>query len=117
MDAAWQAGRMPLPPLDFDLRFNQVASPQLQLDRPLQEGDTIATHGLSEDRLFEISIPSLRVIARCRFSGSSSRTLPLVLDTALLEPERAQVELTLRRVVPLGRGATLLREVRLDVDA
>lgn len=116
-DAAWQAERMPLPPLDFDPRFYQVAHPSLQMDRHLQPGDLIAAHGLCEEGLFQITVPELRLIAHVRRADAPPVSLPLVLDTALLEPESARLELTFRRVLPLGRGATLLREVRLDVDA
>lgn len=117
MDAAWQAERMPLPPLDFDRRFYQVAPPALQMDRALQEGDLIATHGLSADGLFDVTVPALALVAHVRRSSAAPAALPMVLDTALLEPDEGRVELTFRRVIPLGRGATLLREVRLDVDA
>lgn len=116
-DAAWQAERMPLPPLDFDPRFYQVAHPSLQMDRHLLPGDLIATHGLCEEGLFQITVPDLRLTAHVRRTDAPPAALPLVLDTALLEPESARIELTFRRVLPLGRGATLLREVRLDVDA
>ncbi len=117
MDEAWQRARMPLPPVDFDRRFYQVASPALQLDRPLREGDTIATHGLHPAGLFDITVPALQPLAHLRRADGPRVSLPFVLDTALLEPELERVELTYRRVVPLGRGATLLREVRLDADA
>lgn len=116
-DAAWQAERMPLLPLDFDPRFNQVAHPSLQMDRHLQPGDIIAAHGLCEEGLFQITVPDLRLIAHLRRTDAPPASLPLVLDTALLEPESARIALTFRLLLPLGRGATLLREVRLDVDA
>lgn len=117
IDAHWQAERMPLPPTDFDRRFYQIAHPSLQMDKPLKAGDSIATHGLCTDGLFEVVVPDILLIMHLRRNRASSCSLPLVLDTALLEPEMARVEFTYRRVVPLGRGDTLLREVRLDVDA
>lgn len=116
-DAAWQAARMPLPPLDFDPRFYQVAHPSLQMERPLQEGDRIAAHGLCQEGLFQVTVPELRLIAHMRRTSAPAVSVRLMLDTALVEPEQSRIELTFRRVVPLGRGATLLREVRLDVDA
>jgi hypothetical protein len=117
MDAAWQSERMPLPPLDFDPRFYQVAHPSLQMDRLLKEGDAIVTYGLCEGGLFDVTVPPIPAIAHARFEEGAPVSLPLALDTALLEPEDGRVELTLRRVLPLGRGATRLREVRLDVGA
>ena len=117
MGAAWQTERMPLPPLDFDRRFYQVAHPSLQIDRPLQEGDVIATHGLCPDGLFGVKVPGLSLIAHLRRTRAPPVSLPLLLDMALLEPDAGRTELTFRRVLPLGRGDTLLREVRLDVDS
>ncbi len=114
-DAAWHAARMPLPPLDFDPRFYHVAHPSLQMERPLQAGDRIAAHGLCQEGLFQITVPELRLIAHLRRTSAPAVSVQLILDTALVEPEQSRVELTFRRMVPLGRGATLLREVRLDV--
>lgn len=116
MDQVWQTERMPLPPYDFDRRFYQVAHPLLQMERPLKAGDSIATHGMCADGLFEVIVPDIPMVAHLRRHHAPPCSLPLVLDTALLEPEMARVEFTYRRVVPLGRGNTLLREVRLDVD-
>lgn len=115
-DEAWQQTRMPLPPTDFDRRFHQVACPGLQLDRPLREGDVLATQGLTAAGLFDVTIPPLTLVAHVRRTAGSVVSLPLALDTALLEPDADRVELTFRRVIPLGRGQTLLREVRLDAD-
>lgn len=116
-DEAWRANRMPLLPLDFDPRFYQVANPSLQLEGPLVEGDLLATTGMSEEHVFDVKVPALRVIAHVKRTDGAKVALPLVIDTALLEPAVCRVELTMRKVVPLGRGKSLLREVRLDVEA
>jgi hypothetical protein len=115
-DEAWQRARMPLPPADFDRRFHQVACPGLQLDRPLRAGDVLATQGLCAAGLFDVTVPALALVAHVRRSDGPTLSLPLFLDTALLEPDADRVDFTFRCVVPLGRGRTLLREVRLDVD-
>jgi hypothetical protein len=117
MDAVWQRERMPLPPLDFDRRFHHVANPGLQMDRPLAAGDVIATRGMCSEGLFDVTVPELALVAHLRRTKGPPVSLRLVLDTAVLEPDAARFEITLRRVVPLGRGDTLLREARLDVDA
>lgn len=117
MDEAWRATTIPLPPADFDRRFYQVAPPRMQMDRPLLEGDMIAVHGLCPGGLFQVTVPALPVTAHVRRASGPPVSLPLAVDTALLEPEAGRVELTLRKVVPLGRGSTLLREVRFDVAA
>jgi hypothetical protein len=39
------------------------------------------------------------------------------VDTVLIEPEAARIEMTARCIFPKGRGSTLLREIQVDVDA
>ncbi len=38
------------------------------------------------------------------------------VDTVLVEPEAGRVELTVRWTFPRGRGRTMLREIRVDLD-
>jgi hypothetical protein len=114
-DEAWRSRRMPLLPRDFDRRFHQVAHPSLQMDRMLRAGDLIGTEGIGVDGTFFAAVPELPIVAHVRRSTGLAETVPLAIDTALVEPEHARVELTLRRVLLLGRGKTLLREVRVDV--
>jgi hypothetical protein len=116
MDEAWMQERMPLPLLDFDKRFHQVAAAPLQMDRALAAGDVIAARGMSKEPLFEVTVPAVHVVAHLRRAHAAPVTLPLVLDTALLLPNDSVVEFTFRRVVPIGRGDTLVREVRVDVE-
>ncbi|MFO0551172.1 MAG: DUF2169 domain-containing protein [Polyangiaceae bacterium] len=116
MDDAWRATRMPLPPRDFDRRFYQVASPQLQMDRPLQEGDVLAVSAMSEGGLCDVTVPALPLVAHLRRNDGSNVAVRFAIDTAVLEPTEGRVAFTLRQIAPLGRGRTLLREVRLDVD-
>lgn len=117
MDRSWQTTRLPVAPSDFNPRFYRVAHPRLQLDRAFRPGDVVATNGLCTEGLFEFRVPRLGFVAFVRRSTGGTVSHPLIADTLLLEPEPGRVELTFRSVVPVGRGATLLKEIRLDVDA
>jgi hypothetical protein len=115
-DDTWKQTRMPLLPLDFDARYFNVAHPSLQIDEPLVAGDAISILGMREDGLFRVEVPAFPVSVRAtRDDGLPLSGRPL-MDLVLVEPTERRVQLTARLVLPKGRGKTLLREVRVDID-
>jgi hypothetical protein len=113
-DAAWIKARMPLMPLDFDVRHNNVAHPSLQFEEPLAAGERIAILGMHEDGLFQVALPEVRVRMHARFQNGRRATVRPVVDTVLIEPEKRELQLTLRHAFSMGRGSSLLREIRVD---
>jgi hypothetical protein len=115
-DDAWRATRMPLLPRDFDVRYWNVAHPSLQFEEHLCAGDSIAILGMTLGGPFHFELPTLPVVLRGKTSDGRTLTMRPPIDTVLVETNAARVELTVRHVFPKGRGATLLREIRVDVD-
>jgi len=113
-DDAWRTSRMPLLPVDFDIRFNNVAHPSLQLEEPLQAGDRFAVLGMHEEGLWHVELPALHVRLSARLHDGRRLVVCPPVDTVLLEPGRNAVEITLRHAFPMGRGASLVREIRVD---
>lgn len=113
-DDAWRSTRMPLMPVDFDIRYNNVAHPSLQFDAPLAAGERIAVLGMHDEGLWQIELPPVpaEIVARLH-DGRRVAVRPTV-DTVLLEPGREQVQLVLRHTFAVGRGKSLLREIRID---
>jgi hypothetical protein len=115
-DGAWMRDRMPLLPLDFDRRYNNVAHPGLQLDPHLAPGEAIAIGGMTIEGAWRAELPALRVVVRGkRDDGARLEARPPV-DLVLVEPEADRIELTLRFAMPRGRGRTVLREVQIDEE-
>jgi hypothetical protein len=112
-DAAWQSDRMPLLPVDYDDRFENVAHPSLQLDRPFCAGMPIYVLGMSERRLMECKLPDLR-LAITSVRARERITMSPRMDTLVIEPGRGRLELVARVNFALGRGERSLREVRVD---
>jgi hypothetical protein len=112
-DAAWQKDRMPLLPLDYDARFENAAHPSLQIQDPVQPGAPFAVLGMNEAGLLKFELPDLRLVVHGVRDGGRETVRPAV-DTVLVEPSRARVELTARATFAMGRGATSLREIRVD---
>jgi hypothetical protein len=115
-DEVWKATRMPILPVDFDLRFYNVAHPSLQLAERLCEGDRIAVLGMSEDEVFAIDLPAVPVLLRARFDDGRRVEASPGVDTAVIEPGEGRVILVLRWAFPMGRGKTMLREIQVDGD-
>jgi hypothetical protein len=112
-DDLWKLNRMPLMPLDFDIRHNSVASPALLFDPPLVPGDSIAILGMTHD-FFQFEVPALELVIHGRYDERTDTVHPAV-DTVLIEPGLRQFELTARHAFPIGRGRSVLRELRVDV--
>src|SRR5580704_16112615 len=112
-DDAWLRSRMPLMPADFDVRHNNVAHPALQFDTPLAAGECIAVLGMHEHGLWQVALPVVSVTLSGRLHDGRRVTVRPLIDTVLVEPGKDEVQLTLRHAFALGRGKTLLREIRV----
>ncbi len=113
-DAEWKKTRMPLMPLDFDVRHNNVASSALVFEHGLAPGDPISILGMSAD-LFAFALPPLPIVLEARYDDRTDVARPSI-DTVLIEPNNGQLELVVRKAFPLGRGRSALRELKADVD-
>jgi hypothetical protein len=115
-DDVWRATRMPLLPHDFDARYWNVAHPSLQFEEHLRAKDPIAILGMTPGDALLLELPALCVVLHGKTDDGRTLTARPPIDTVLVETNAARVELTVRHVFPKGRGRTLLREIRVDVD-
>jgi len=115
-DEAWRKERMPLLPRDFSPRYYNTAPPDQILDPPLASGEDVAVLGMREEGALRFTLPSLPVVFFGKRADGSTITVRPHLDTLIMEPGRARVEVTLRAALPKGRGLTTLREIRIDED-
>lgn len=113
-DPSWESTRAPLLPRDFDIQFYNVAHPSLVFREGLAPGDPVAIRGMTGD-VFAFALPDLRVVAQAKFDASGVTRTPLPIDTVLIEPSRARVEIVCRKAFPAGRGKDLLRELRAEL--
>ena len=114
LDAAHMRERMPLAPIDFDLRFNNVAHPQLQLDEALQPGDAVAVEGMTHDGPLVASVPDVVINAVAHFDDGTVTRSRAPMDTMVIDTEAGAFELTCRAVFALGRGNKRLRALRVE---
>lgn len=111
-DEMWMQERMPLLPLDFDDRFNQVAPPDMISPQPLRGGERVEVVGMHEEGPFAFDLPNLRFFVGVRTADGFVEHPPQ-LDTVLLEPNERAVEMTWRSVVRLPRRARQIHFIQV----
>jgi len=109
-DDRWQKERMPLPPLDFDERHNQVATPGLITPSYLRGGEAVELVGLHEDGPLQFTLPKLAFNATAHTAQGKQEHRP-VLDTVVLEPGERRFELAWRCCVPMPKRARELSSI------
>jgi hypothetical protein len=111
-DQRWKEERMPLLPLDFDDRFNQVAAPGLTASAFLHGGEPVSVEGMFSTGPLQFNLPKLHFFVGAQTDDGLVEHRP-VLDTILLEPNERHLELTWRSLVPLPRNASKLRAIQV----
>ncbi|CAN94270.1 MULTISPECIES: DUF2169 family type VI secretion system accessory protein [Sorangium] len=116
-DEVWRTTRMPLPPLDFDVRANNAAHPSLLFEQPLSPGDAIAIGGMHEDGPVAFEVPRIPIVVCAKSDISGRVEVRPSVDTVVVLPNERVVEMTMRAAFAQGRGRDVLREVRVDAEA
>ena len=84
-DAAWLETRAPLPPDDFDDRFNQCAPPGLVADPPLRGGEAVRLLGLAPEGARSFQLPRGGVQIEFQVKDREPAAFFPHLDTVLLD--------------------------------
>lgn len=94
-DQAWQAGRWPFLPGDFDYGFWNCAHPDLQI--PFPRGDeTVQLHNLTPDGLLRFCLPGWLPFVLVRYQDGTLNEARANLDTVFIEPDARRVSLVWR---------------------
>ena len=114
-DSRWLRDRWPLLPEDFDPRHNQCAPADQRLPR-LVGGEPVLLSGFRADGPWHLVLPRVALQAKFRFDRQEL-TLPMPVDTLLLQPDSRRVVLTCRASATLKRRAGPVREIELGTTA
>jgi hypothetical protein len=99
-DDYWLRERLPLSPLDFDARHNQIAPSELIYPGYLRGGEQVDLYNLCEAGALRFTLPKLSFFVGAQVeSGLVSQ--PVVLDTLILEPNEQRFEMVWRSSVPV----------------
>ncbi|HET6763128.1 MAG TPA: DUF2169 domain-containing protein [Longimicrobiaceae bacterium] len=114
-DDAWQSGRAPYLPADFDPRFFQLAPEGLVAPGWFQGGEVVSVSGATPDGRLLFRLPSLPVQVEYRLDGGAES--PAVrLDTVLIEPDASRVVLVWRTVLACDKKLLKVREIAVRAE-
>lgn len=110
-DQKWQDERMPLLPLDFDWRHNQVAHPEL-VAPSLRGDEPIAIMNIGWPGVQRTFVPRTVYQVDAIFDRGQAGFRP-VLDTIVLMPDEHQMDVVHRTSIPIRRAPENVREVHV----
>ncbi|HEU4456418.1 MAG TPA: DUF2169 domain-containing protein [Longimicrobium sp.] len=109
-DEAWQRGRAPYLPADFDPRFFQLAPDGLVAPGWFQGGEVVDVIGATPAGRLTFRLPALPVAVEYALDGGKESP-PVRLDTVLVEPDAARVVLVWRTVLACDKKLLKVREI------
>jgi hypothetical protein len=111
-DEAWKKTRMPLPPQDYDPRFEQVAPPDQIAPGYLRGGEPVAVVNASAEGPLTFELPHVAFFVGARLDGElvEHRT---AMDTLVLYPAQRAFEMTWRTAIPVPRRSRRLEAVQV----
>jgi hypothetical protein len=111
-DKKWMRERMPLPPLDFDERFNQAAPLDQITPAYLRGGELVLLANVSEEGPMRFSLPLLAFFVGAKVDGKLVEHRP-VLDTVVFLPGEKVFDMVWRAVLPVPRPNHRLEYVQV----
>jgi hypothetical protein len=113
IDDLWKKERMPLLPLDFDERYNQVAPPELITPAPLRGGEPVEVVNAGAQGSLRCELPRIAFHVGATYDDRSKKEYRSMLDTVLLLPTERRIELTWRAALLIPRPAAKLRSMQV----
>ena len=114
-DEAWQRGRAPYLPADFDPRFFQLAPPELVAPGYFTGGEPVEVTGATPDGALRFAVPRLVVAVTYVIDGAPVER-PAHLDTVFIQPDNRRVLLTWRAALACDKQALRVDEIRIAAE-
>jgi hypothetical protein len=115
-DAAWQRGRAPYLPDDFDPRFLQCATTEFSFDRFLQGTEPVQISGMSLAGPIEFAVPTVRPQIKVVVAGSPLNARA-ELETLWIEPDENRASLTWRAHLPVDRKVLKVEKATISLPS
>jgi hypothetical protein len=110
-DEAWQKGRAPFLPDDFDSRFCQLAPPDQVVSGYLRGGELVEIWGMTPSGFLQFTLPSVQLSITYVLDGNPL-IRPTNLDTVIIEPDANRLTLVWRTGLQCDKKARRVNEVR-----
>jgi hypothetical protein len=113
IDDLWKKERMPLLPLDFDERYNQLATPELIAPAPLRGGEPAEIVNMSALGSLRFELPRIAFHVGATFDDKTKKEYRSMLDTVVVMPTDRRLEMTWRTALLVPRPARKLRSIEV----
>lgn len=115
-DEAWQKGRAPYLPVDFDPRFFQAAPADQIYPGYLKGGEPVELQNLSPAGVQRFALPACALAVEAHVGGQVHRP-PMAIETVLLEPDQGRFSLLFRGAVPCDKRVLEIGKVSFQLGA
>lgn len=115
-DDTWKKKRMPYLPEDFDMRFFNVASPELTFDRYLEGGEPVELINVSPHGPIEFTLPICRFKVEVQIKGKTEK-LDMKCETVLFEPDEMRFSMVWRDSIACDKKTLNVEQVTFDIDS
>ncbi|MCC7143847.1 MAG: DUF2169 domain-containing protein [Candidatus Eisenbacteria bacterium] len=115
-DAAWERDRLPLVPVDFDLRAFCAAPEAMQFTPHLVGGEPILLDGFHPRGPLRFALPTGRPRMAVEAKGSWTDLEP-TLDTVVIEPDEGRVALTYRASFRIHNFVRRVSAIRVEASS
>ena len=103
-DEQWRQLRSPLPPVNFDPRYNNSAHPDLQVDGYLTGNEPVELLNLTPQGATRFSLPGITPLCAIQKTpGAQAVTLPAALDTVFIDTDNGLFNLVWRAGLPIDQ--------------
>jgi len=114
-DEHWQKTRAPYLPLDFDLRFFNMAHPELIYPGYLQGGEPVQITGVNPQGPLAFELPLIGLAASVAVKNRVEKPV-FNLETLLIEPDELKLIMTWRAAMICDKEALKVREVSVNLS-
>jgi hypothetical protein len=111
-DEAWKKNRSPLLPKNFDRKHLNAASPGLVAPGYLRGDEPVVAVGVCPEGRLSFYLPGIAPpVVQVALADSEAQTVPMTLDTVIIEPDDRRVVLFWRGNLGLRTGPHDVREI------
>lgn len=111
----WQKTQAPYLPKDFDLRFFNMAHPELIYPGYLLGGEPVQIKGVHPEGPLQFNLPVVALNANVAISSRNEQAV-FNLETLLIEPDLLQLSMTFRAALPCDKETLKIREVAITLS-
>ncbi len=111
-DEAWQTGRAPYLPLDYDRRFFNLAHNDLIYTDYLQGGEAVYISNMHSSGDLQFNLPMINPIAEIEIRTKKLH-IPFDMETLQIEPNQLKLTMIWRAAIPCDKAIMKINDINI----